>query len=148
MQKSLFICANYCWICMLCNRQILNLSTVRVKKFDHPYNCTASVHVEARTCHIIVLKCELWFTSPPSSFVHSHTHTTTTHKTALITSVCVLAPIYQSTVYNVLYWIHNCIIRYNCMRCGLAWQPNEAAPKIAGGSTCKNIIKDYKIKRV
>lgn len=47
--------------------------------------------------------------------------TTTTHKTAAFT----LAHVYQYTSY----WIHNYIIRYNCICYGLVWQPNEAVIK-------------------
>lgn len=46
---------------------------------------------------------------------------TTTHKTAAFT----LAHVYQYTSY----WIHNYIIRYNCICYGLVWQPNEAVIK-------------------
>lgn len=47
--------------------------------------------------------------------------TTTTHKTAAFN----LAHVYQYTSY----WIHNYIIRYNCICYGLVWQPNEAVIK-------------------
>lgn len=47
--------------------------------------------------------------------------TTTTNKTAAFT----LAHVYQCTSY----WIHNYIIRYNCICYGLVWQPNEAVIK-------------------
>lgn len=47
--------------------------------------------------------------------------TTTAHKTAAFTIVHV----YQYTSY----WIHNYIIRYNCICYGLVWQPNEAVIK-------------------